>query len=82
VDDEARLRLLQERDYTHLADLLGDVVKGRVGPIGASDEVGRAMAKSAEILTGKKLLRFAESRDWVANGINEIVSDAIGTRQA
>jgi tRNA nucleotidyltransferase (CCA-adding enzyme) len=82
VDDEARLRLLQERDHTHLVDLLGDVVKGRVGPIGASDEVGRAMARSAEILTGKTLLRFAGSRDWVANGINEIVSDAIGTRQA
>jgi tRNA nucleotidyltransferase (CCA-adding enzyme) len=82
VDDEARVRLLKERDYTDLAHLLGDIVKGRVGPIGASDEVGRAMARSAEILTGKRLSKFAESREWVANGINEIVSDAIGTRQA
>jgi tRNA nucleotidyltransferase (CCA-adding enzyme) len=82
VDDGARVRLLQERDYTDLTDLLGDVVKGRVGLIGASDEVGDAMARSARVLAGKRLSRFAEHREWVANGINEIVSDAIGTRRA
>lgn len=82
VDDGARVRLLQERDYTDLTDLLGDVVTGRVGPIGASDEVGDAMARSARVMTGKRLSRFAEHREWVANGINEIVSDAIGTRRA
>jgi tRNA nucleotidyltransferase (CCA-adding enzyme) len=82
VDDGARVRLLQERDYTVLTDLLGDVVKGRAGPVGASDEVGDGMARSARVLTGKRLSRFAEHREWVASGINEIVSDAIGTRRA
>ncbi len=82
VDGEARVRLLQEREYTSLTDLLEDVARGRAGPIGASDEVAQGMAKSARVLSGRRLSRFAESERWLAGGISEIVSDAIGTRDS
>jgi len=80
VDDDARVRLLQERDYTSLDRLLEDIAKGRTGPVGASEEVARGMAKSARVLSGRQLLRLAESEQWMRNGIREISSDAIGTR--
>jgi tRNA nucleotidyltransferase (CCA-adding enzyme) len=80
VDDEARVRLLKRREYTSLAVLLGDVARGRVGSIGASREMARGMAKSARVLTGRQLATAARSEKWLARGISEIVSDAIGTR--
>jgi tRNA nucleotidyltransferase (CCA-adding enzyme) len=80
VDDDARVRLLQERDYTSLNRLLEDMAKGRSGPVGASEEVARGMARSARVLSGRGLSRLAESEEWIANGIREITSDAIGAR--
>jgi tRNA nucleotidyltransferase (CCA-adding enzyme) len=82
VDAEARVRLLQRRKYTSLTDLLEDIAKGHAGPIGASDEVSLGMAKSAKVLTGRRLMRLAESERWIAGGISEIVSDAVGTRDS
>lgn len=80
VDGEARVRLLQEREYKTLTDLLEDISKGRAGPVGASDEVAQGMSRSARVMSGRRLSRFAESEGWLAEGISEIVSDAIGTR--
>ena len=80
VDDDARVRLLQEREYTDLKTLLEDIAKGRAGSIGASDEIARGMAKGARVLTGKQLAGLADSAGWLADGIKEISSDAIGTR--
>jgi tRNA nucleotidyltransferase (CCA-adding enzyme) len=82
VDAEARVRLLQRRKHTSLTDLLEDIAKGRAGPIGASGEVSQGMAKSARVLTGGRLTRLAESERWIAGGISEIVSDAVGTRDS
>jgi len=82
VDDGARVRLLQEREYTDLNRLLGDIARGRTGPVGASEEVARGMARSATVLSGRELSRLAESEKWVAIGIREITSDAIGTGES
>lgn len=82
VDDDARVRLLQDREYTDLNQFLDDIVRGRAGPMGASEEVADGMASSAKVLSGQELARLAKSEEWVANGIREISSDAIGTRQS
>ena len=80
VDEDARVRLLQDREYTGLNRLLEDLVKGRAGPVGASEEVAIGMAKSGRVLSGSQLSSLADSEEWIANGIRDISSDAIGTR--
>ncbi len=80
VDDEARARLFRPRRYLRLEDLLVDVVRGKVGPIGASSELGRGMKRSGSVLNGPSLARAASASKWLDDGIREIVSDALGTR--
>ena len=80
VDDDARVRLLRPRRYTTLPDLLGDVIRGRAGPVGASKEIEVGMKKNGVVLRGRTLSRAASSSKWLSEGIREITSDAIGTR--
>jgi tRNA nucleotidyltransferase (CCA-adding enzyme) len=79
VDEEARVRLLRPRKYTDLAVALGDIVKGRAGPVGASKELEEGMRRSAKILSGASLRGEAKAAQWLRDGIKEITSDAIGT---
>ena len=80
VDDDARVRLLRPRRYRELDDILRDVVKGKVGPIGASKELEHGMKRSARVLKGGALARAAASAEWLREGIREITTDAVGTR--
>ncbi len=80
VDDDARVRLLKEREHTDIVGLLEDIARGRAGPVGASDEVARAMAKKAKVVTRVQLSKLAKSEKWLAIGVRDITSDAIGTR--
>jgi len=80
VDEEARARLLRPRRYLNLADLLVDIVRGKVGPIGASSELGRGMKRSGSVLNGPSLTQAASASKWLDDGIRELVSDALGTR--
>jgi len=80
VDDDARVRLLRPRRYTRLPVLLEDVIRGRVGQIGASKEIEAGMKKTGVVLQGRALARKASSSKWLRDGIREITSDAIGTR--
>jgi tRNA nucleotidyltransferase (CCA-adding enzyme) len=80
VDDDARVRLLRPRKYTRLPDLLGDVIAGKAGSIGASKEIEEGMKENGVVLRGETLTRAASSSRWLSDGIREITSDAIGTR--
>jgi tRNA nucleotidyltransferase (CCA-adding enzyme) len=80
VDDDARVRLLGRRRYTRLHDILGDVIGGKAGPIGASKEIEDGMKKNGVVLHGRTLAKAASSSKWLRDGIREITSDAIGTR--
>jgi len=82
VDDDARVRLLRPRTYTQLPDLLLDVIRGRVGPIGASREIEVGMKKSGVVLHGRALASAANSSEWLRVGIREITSDVIGSSKA
>jgi tRNA nucleotidyltransferase (CCA-adding enzyme) len=80
IDEEARARLLRPRRYVSLTDLLGDVVRGKAGPIGASNELEKGMKRSGSVLSGLSLRQAASASKWLDDGIREIVSDAFGTR--
>lgn len=82
VDDAARVRVLRPRPYMELTTLLEDVVRGKAGPIGASKEVGAGLKRSAVILQRDSLARAARSNAWLNAGIEEITTDAIGTRDS
>ncbi|MDV3293159.1 MAG: CCA tRNA nucleotidyltransferase [Nitrososphaerales archaeon] len=82
VDGDARIRILQKRQYTNLKKLLEDISRGRLGHIGASDEVRRAMSKNARVLRGDALRRHAASGSWLRSAILEIASDTFGTSPA
>jgi tRNA nucleotidyltransferase (CCA-adding enzyme) len=80
VDEEARVRFLRARRYRRMSDLLGDLAKGRAGPVGASRELEKAMRKSAVVLEGKSLEQAAKSSPWLMDGLHEITTDVLGTR--
>jgi tRNA nucleotidyltransferase (CCA-adding enzyme) len=80
VDEEARARLLRPRRYVSFTELLGDMVRGKAGPIGASNELEKGMRRSGSVLNGRSLMRAASASKWLEDGIREIVSDALGTR--
>ncbi|HMD78697.1 MAG TPA: CCA tRNA nucleotidyltransferase [Nitrososphaerales archaeon] len=80
VDDDARVRFLRARRYRKVSDFLQDLSKGRAGPVGASRELEKAMRKSAVVLEGKSLERAARSSPWLMDGVDEITTDALGTR--
>jgi len=80
IDEEARARLFRPRRYVSLAGLLRDVVRGKAGPIGASNELEKGMKRSGSVLSGLALRRAASASKWLDDGIREIVSDALGTR--
>jgi len=80
VDDDARVRLLRPRRYVRLVDILEAVMKGKVGPTGASKELEAGMKTSGVVLRGNALARAAAYSSWLRDGVREITSDAIGTR--
>ena len=80
VDDDARVRLLQRRKFTSLPVFLREACSGKEGPFGASREVAEGLGRGARVLTGDALKSAARSRPWLQKGVEEITSDAIGTR--
>ena len=82
VDEEARVRFLQDRRHTAIAVLLREIARGRVAGLGASDEIGKGMARSGKVVEGAALSRLASSRPWLKDGVREIASDTFGTRPA
>ena len=81
VDEEARARILRPRRYVSLSDLLADTVRERAGEIGASRELEKAIKRSGSVLQGRSLQRAASTSKWLDDGVRNIVSDAIGTRE-
>lgn len=82
VDGDARVRILQSRSHTDLAKLLEEISKGKLGKFGASREVGSAMSRSARVLRGRTLVRYAGSKTWLKKAVLEIASDTFGTSNA
>jgi tRNA nucleotidyltransferase (CCA-adding enzyme) len=78
VDEDARLRTLRPRRYTMLDDLIQDIVRGKAGDYGGSRDLVSGL-KGAVVLEGGRLAKKATSTPWLKRGLEEIVSDAVGT---
>jgi len=79
VDDEARLRVLQKRDYVELESFLKEMVRSGTRGIGASASVGRGIARTGRVVSGRQLVRVAVSSPWLRAGLVKIASDTVGT---
>jgi tRNA nucleotidyltransferase (CCA-adding enzyme) len=79
VDDDARVRILQGREWTDFSSFLAWIAKAGARKTGASDEVGRGMARTGRVLSGRPLGRLASSTRWLREGMDEIASDTTGT---
>lgn len=78
VGEDARVKLLQRRGRTELTDLLSDYIKG-VNEVGASREMSVGIGRSGKVVAGARLPRLASAKKWLREGLDEIVSDSIGT---
>jgi tRNA nucleotidyltransferase (CCA-adding enzyme) len=79
VGQDGRLRSLQRRRYTRLADLLADIVGGDISKLGASKEVAEAISNTGRVIKGEKLVREARKQEWMERGLREIIADTLGT---
>ena len=78
--EDGRVHLLQRRKYTELARLLEGLIQREIAGIGASREVSMAIRKTGKLIrTPGKINRAADEEEWLGRGIDEIVSDTIGT---
>lgn len=82
VGDDARVRLLQERKYTKLADLLSGVIAAGGVNVGASRGISPGIAKSGRVVSGYRLERLCSSSPWMRKAMDELVSDTFGTGPA
>lgn len=80
VGGDARLHLLRVRKHTRLADFVLDAIRFDINKLGLSEDIAESIARTGKILSGSSLLKEANSKRWLRNGIDEIVSDTIGTR--
>ncbi|HUI00466.1 MAG TPA: CCA tRNA nucleotidyltransferase [Nitrososphaerales archaeon] len=78
VGEDGRLRVIARRRFTSLGEFLEEVVRSRGERIGVSKEVGAALKKNGRVLHGTKLMREADRKAWLADGISRIVSDSVG----
>ena len=79
VDEEARVRILQEREHTDLSEFLTEMVRSGARGIGASAPMARGISRSGKVLSGSRLGRMAASAPWLREGLGRIASDTIGT---
>ncbi len=77
VGDDGRLRLLTQRRYTSLAELLEQTIKS-VEDIGVSKEVGRGLKTSGRLLRGDRLRKESEKKEWLREGLARALSDSVG----
>jgi tRNA nucleotidyltransferase (CCA-adding enzyme) len=79
VGEEGKLQILKDRDETRLLDFLKRSLRGGVSKMGGSPTIGRAIAKSGRVVEGRALQRAAKRKEWLSAGLDDIVSDTLGT---
>ena len=74
-----QLQILKNRDELRLTDFLKRILRGGVAKMGGSPAIGRAIAKSGRVVEGRTLQRIAKRKKWLSAGLDDIVSDSLGT---
>jgi tRNA nucleotidyltransferase (CCA-adding enzyme) len=77
--EDARVHLLQKRQHTDLAQLLSETLSSGVDDLGASREVAASLRKNGRILVGRSIREELSREGWLREGVEELVSDTIGT---
>ncbi len=77
--DDGRVHILQRRAHTELRELLADIIRSEISDVGASREVASSIRRSGRIVTGSGIVREMSREVWLREGVEEIVSDTIGT---
>ena len=78
VGEDGRLRLLAERRFTSLGELLEEMLDSRVEGVGVSKEVGEALKKSGRVIRGERLAKEARRKAWLKEGLAKALSDSVG----
>jgi tRNA nucleotidyltransferase (CCA-adding enzyme) len=81
VTDDARVRMLQKRRFMKLERLLDQICRQDIEKVGASRDIVLSIKRTGRVLSGHALLREHAKESWFAEGIDQIVSDSIGTNQ-
>jgi tRNA nucleotidyltransferase (CCA-adding enzyme) len=77
--EDGRLHILQQRAHTELRELLAEIVRSEIHNVGASREMAASIHRNGRIVTGSDIGREMAVEVWLKKGVDEIVSDTIGT---
>jgi tRNA nucleotidyltransferase (CCA-adding enzyme) len=77
--DDGRVHILQRREHTDLRDLLEEIRRSGIDGVGASREVAVSIRKNGRVLAGKAIRQEMSKEGWLAEGVEESVTDTIGT---
>ncbi len=77
--EDSRLHLLRKREDRTIASLLVRLTKGDVRGLGASPDLAASLRRTAKVLDGLALVRTARRESWLLKGLENIVSDSVGT---
>ncbi len=80
--DDGRVHILFRRKYPRLEPFLKEIVKGQIAEIGASGDIARSVIKTGRLLRGAKLDGEARREAWLKEGIEDVITDTIGTDSA
>ncbi len=78
VADDGRIHVMQKRETKDLAVLMSDL-RGRISKVGASREVADAIRRNGTVLHGGKLREALRREEWLSKGVEQVISDTIGT---
>ena len=80
VGEDGRLRLLRERRFTKLSELLKELLGPGVGRVGASKEVADAIKRNGRIVHGEgPLMKEMARHAWLREGLSVLICDDVGT---
>ena len=81
VAEDARLHVLQRRQFTELRDLLESLCDERIRHMGVSRDVAASIERTGRVLSGAEVGREGSSERWFREGVESIVSDSFGTHR-
>lgn len=80
--EDGRVHILTRRKYSRIDALLKDILNGQIRRVGASADIVRSIVKTGRVLHGAALDREAKRETWLMEGIEDVISDTIGTDSA
>jgi tRNA nucleotidyltransferase (CCA-adding enzyme) len=80
--EDGRVHILARRKYARIDALLKDILNGQIRKVGAAADVALSIVKTGRLLHGATLDREAKKEAWLKEGIEDVISDTVGTDSA